>query len=363
MRRTHGRIVVVESLTELDLRLAAGARRLVGWRVVGLDLRERAEQLAACDTSRATFVGCRFAPGEAERHAATGALVLPSVAHTPVDPRRVELYTPDELYDATPYDGSLDGRAYGWSQSATGPDRLLAQALHDEAIDTALAAWVRDRRLVGVMGGHAVPRGSGQYDATARLAQQLARHRTVATGGGPGAMEAANLGARLANHDDEALAEAAAVLARVPSFHPSVDAWVAPAREVRERWPDPVASLGVPTWHYGHEPPNLFATAVAKYFRNAQREAVLLELCNAGIVFLPGAAGTVQEVFADACENYYAAPHAVAPMVLVGAAYWTETLPAWPLLQALARDRAMEEHVHLVDSVEEAVALLAADLP
>ena len=71
-------------------------------------------------------------------------------------------------------------------------------------------------------------------------------------------------------------------------------------------------------------------------------------MCDAGIVFLPGAAGTVQEVFQDACENYYADEASVAPMVLVGAAYWTEELPAWPLLQALARGRPMERHVHLV---------------
>ena len=83
--------------------------------------------------------------------------------------------------------------------------------------------------------------------------------------------------------------------------------------------------------------------------------------CDAGIVFLPGAGGTVQEVFQDACENYYADESSVAPMVLVGAEYWTRTLPAWPLLRALARGRTMEPHVHLVDSVEEAAAVVGAD--
>ena len=33
-----------------------------------------------------------------------------------------------------------------------------------------------------------------------------------------------------------------------------------------------------------------------------------------------GIAGTVQEVFQDACENYYADESSVAPMVLVGGA-------------------------------------------
>ena len=62
----------------------------------------------------------------------------------------------------------------------------------------------------------------------------------------------------------------------------------------------------------------------------------------------------MQEVFQDACENYYADESAVAPMVLVGRRHWTEELPVWPLLQALARGRAMEASVHLVDSVDEA---------
>ena len=37
--------------------------------------------------------------------------------------------------------------------------------------------------------------------------------------------------------------------------------------------------------------------------------------------------------------------------------------PEFEALQALARERAMEEHVHLVDTVEDAVDLLAAARP
>ena len=48
----------------------------------------------------------------------------------------------------------------------------------------------------------------------------------------------------------------------------------------------------------------------------------------------------------------------MAPMVLVGAEYWTEELPLWPLLLALAKGRRMEARVHLVDTVEEAAALV-----
>jgi predicted Rossmann-fold nucleotide-binding protein len=358
VRKTRGRVVHIESLDDLDGRLARGATRLSGWRVHGLDLSDRVDALLACRVGGATFLGCSFAPGDADRLEEAGGLVLPTLADVPVDPYRSQLYTADELYDAEPYDRSFDAKAYAWSQERGGQDDMLAKTLHDHAIDDALGAWVAKRRLVGVMGGHGVERSDDAYRDAARLGHLLGRSLTVATGGGPGAMEATNLGACLAGEPSEVLDEADHRLGKGPSFRPSVDAWLAPARRVLADVPEPRDTLGVPTWHYGHEPSNIFATAIAKYLGNATREAILLEICDAGIVFLPGAAGTIQEVFQDACENYYADEASVAPMVLVGRHYWTQTLPAWPLLQVLARGRAMEEHVHLVDSVGEATELI-----
>ena len=250
--------------------------------------------------------------------------MLPVLDDVPVDPYRSRLYTADDLYDTPSYERSYDARAYAWSQRRGGQDDMLARTLHDHAIDDALAAWVSTRRLVGVMGGHAVSRSDDAYLSAAWLGYGLGARLTVATGGGPGAMEAVNLGARLAGEGAEAVAESVRLLGKGPSFRPSVDAWLAPAREVLADGLDARDTLGIPTWHYGHEPSNVFATAIAKYLHNATREAILLEVCDAGIVFLPGAAGTVQEVFQDACENYYADETSVAPMVLVGRIYWTE---------------------------------------
>jgi predicted Rossmann-fold nucleotide-binding protein len=282
------------------------------------------------------------------------------LAAAPVDPYRSELYTPAELYDVTPYADSLDARAYAWSREPASPRATLAQSLHDHAIDVALASWIKGRHLVGVMGGHDLDRSSPRYADAARLGWMLGQRYAVATGGGPGAMEAANLGGLLSGSGRDDLAAAVASVAAVPSYHPSIDQWAAKARAVTEGV-DRRPTLGIPTWFYGHEPPNLFATAIAKYFRNAIRESILVQICDAGIVFLPGAGGTVQEIFQDACENYYAAPESIAPMVLVGTTYWTETLPAWPLLRSLARDRPMAERIHLVDTVEEASGLVVGN--
>jgi predicted Rossmann-fold nucleotide-binding protein len=352
-------VVRVESLAEFDRRVEAGATRLSGWRVAGVDLSDRGHTLTGLRVAGATFLGCTFGPGVEEWVEGAGALVLPTLTIAPVDVYRSHLYTAEVLYDATPYVDSLDGRAYAWAQHRGDADDALARALHDHAIDEALTSWIQRKHLVGVMGGHAGLRGDAEYADAARLGHALGAHYVVATGGGPGAMEAANLGCYLADSHVSRVTDAVAVLTEAPAFRPSVDAWLRPALEVSAVVSEPHDSLAIPTWHYGHEPSNVFATGIAKYFRNPTREAILLEVCDAGIVFLPGAGGTVQEVFQDGCENYYADESSVAEMVLVGRTYWTETMPAWPLLRTLARGRPMEERVHLVDHVDEAVELLA----
>jgi predicted Rossmann-fold nucleotide-binding protein len=362
VREQRGSTVEVESLEEFDDRVAAGAASMYGWHVQAVDLRHRGPVLRSLDPCGALFLGCTLLPADEESLRARGALVFPVVPHVPFDAYRASLYTPQELFAGleSSYEKTPDAQIYAWSQQEQTVDVTLAQALHDHAVDNALRGMVRGHELVGVMGGHSLPRDSRGYADAAHLARDLATSGlTVATGGGPGAMEAANLGAYLADRSSAELDEALGMLASTPGFTPSVRRWAGAAFDVLARWPEGTRSLGIPTWHYGHEPPNAFATDIAKYFKNAIREDILLHLAAAGIVFLPGAAGTVQEVFQDACENYYADPSSVAPMVFVGREYWTEVLPAWPLLSALAKGRVMEPFVHLVDRVEDVPPLLS----
>jgi hypothetical protein len=172
-------------------------------------------------------------------------------------------------------------------------------------------------------------------------------------------MEAGNLGAYVASAPGADLDEALAIVAAVPSFKPSIGDWAVAAMAVRDRWPEGDGGIGIPTWFYGHEPSNLFAGGIAKFFQNSVREAVLLNRCDGGVIFLPGAAGTVQEIFQDACENYYAETELVAPMVLVGRQHWTAAVPAWPLLDALARTKNFHRAIALVETIDEALAFVA----
>lgn len=374
------RALEIESLAAFDIAVAdvggeTGTRSLGGWFVQSVDLTGREDVLARVDPRGAVFLGCPLSIGAQRDLQRRGALIFPRLPDLSFDPYRAGLYDADELYASGAEAGtSVDAAIYAWSKSS-GPPRSvahsLAASLHDHAISDALDEALADadpNDLVGVMGGHALLRGDAGYRRAVSLGSTLTRAgKTVLTGGGPGAMEATNLGAYLSPWPD-AEDEAVAMLAETPTYRPTgekpgtVEGWVAAGLAVRKRWPVAEAgrSVGIPTWFYGHEPSNVFATQIAKFFANALREDTLLHRCRGGIVVLPGQAGTVQEIFQAATENFYAAaPSEVSPMVLVGIDYWTTEYPAWALLERLAHDRAMEESLWCVDSVDEACAILS----
>ncbi|MEU6659860.1 Rossmann fold nucleotide-binding protein [Streptomyces sp. NPDC046821] len=355
----------IDSLDAFDAVVAAHGS-LAGRRVQAVDLTERTTELLGLDAEGAVFLGCPMGPEAAARIRATGALVFPPIPGLPFDPYRGHLYSPAELFDGLAdggYESTPDALANEWFQRTKADGDIFSsmlRAVHDDSVSDALDELLAGTRVVGVMGGHAMGRGTDGYAGAARLGRTLARSGvTVATGGGPGAMEAANLGAYAAPFHDDMLTQALQLLAAAPSFSPSVTDWATAAFAIRSRWPDGGASVGIPTWFYGHEPPNAFAAHIAKYFANATREDGLLARSNAGVVFLPGAAGTVQEIFDNATPNYYESRGTPRPMVLVGHDHWTERLPAWPLLTSLARERSMDARIALVDSVEEAADALA----
>lgn len=371
----------------------ATARACRGVTFVGVDLRPADVYLAALPQARhtseaCTFVGCDIGPALAAAVAATGALIVPRLGVGGINAFRTRLYDVDELYagfdpgDPAGYHATFDWRVYrGYmrvgddGRPVVPPQRVpvglveeMARRLHDGSVTDALHAFlVRFRPpagagVVAVMGGHDVPRDAPDYGRVARLARTLTRRGTlVATGGGPGMMEAANLGGWSAAHDDGVLAEALARLADAPTFRSP--GWVHTAWDVRRRFGAGRGgvSLGVPTWFYGHEPPNLFASHIAKYFENSLREEGLLAIATHGVVFAPGRAGTIQEIFQDACQNYYSVYGVQSPMILLGREHWQgRPYPVWPLLEALADGHAMRARVHITDDTDDVVRILDA---
>jgi predicted Rossmann-fold nucleotide-binding protein len=177
-------------------------------------------------------------------------------------------------------------------------------------------------------------------------------------------MEAAHLGAWHAGRRDEDLDTALAILGHAPLYTP-IEPWLDTGLEVRRRFDGgrPALSIGVPTWHYGHEPTNVFPTAIAKYFANSEREDGLLTIATHGVIYAPGSAGTIQEVFQDAAQNHYRTCGFASPMIFLGAKYWQHTKPVYPLLQHLAAGEPYRDLLCITDSVNEVVERIKAFKP
>jgi predicted Rossmann-fold nucleotide-binding protein len=96
----------------------------------------------------------------------------------------------------------------------------------------------------------------------------------------------------------------------------------------------------------------------AKYFANSVREDGLLTVATGGVVYTPGSAGTVQEVFQDYTHNHYGSLGPPAPMVFLDKDFWMNEVPAAALVQQLAKGRPSEQWILVTDDLGEAVSLL-----
>lgn len=308
----------------------------------------------------------------------------------PFQPIRAAVYTAAELFagfdPGTPesYAHTMDFQSYQWfvrtrRSNPVEPYAAMMRALHDSSVTLDVGSVIADRRVVGIMGGHQLPRDSDAYRSIATLGRDLARRgMLVCTGGGPGAMEAAHVGAALSQHPPAQLDATIATLAEMPDMprlgqivasdgSPDLRLvriahdWFAPAWELSRAIESPVASLSIPTWHYGYEPASPFATHIAKLFQNSIREDGLLTIARQGIVFTQGSAGTLHEVFQDAEQNFYATGSELfSPMVFLDSEYWTATLPVHQLVRSLFATAAPEvkkrfdEVVLITDDIREA---------
>ncbi len=332
--------------------------------VQGLDLCDYTDEILSAPWPEATFLGCSLTTRAEQHLITTGATIFPRFDDLPYNPYRGALYTSQELRK-----DDLDGRIYEhqarWRKNPPAPIlEALAQRIHDHAIDDALNEYLAGHaKVVAVMGGHSLHRDDATYRSVAVVTRALTRAGyLIVTGGGPGAMEAGNLGAWLANHPDDALDTALVELSTAVDY--STEAYLEASQRVIEAFPNGATSLAIPTWFYGHEPTNDFATEVAKYFSNSIREDGLLAIATHGVVYTPGAAGTVQEVFMDATQNHYSVFGIISPMIFLDSAYWADDRLAAPLLlKQLAGERPYKDMVAVFDEPQDIVDFISSHPP
>ena len=290
----------------------------------------------------------------------------------PFDLFREQLYSADSLYKGYQlgkplsfkecYDQQVYHHYLKAGKSATDIKESLARTLHDHSMTNAMndfLAHFDEKQVVGIMGGHGLLRNEDAYRQVVMVSKTLAENDCLmVSGGGPGAMEATHLGAWMAGRAEEEMDDALTLLKEAPSYKDS--RWLDTALQVMKKYPqEKYVSLGVPTWLYGHEPATPFATHIAKYFENSIREDSILTIAKGGIIYSPGSAGTMQEIFQEAVQNHYLSFGYASPMIFMNKQYWTEEMPVYRLMQHLV-DKGKYKNLlmTLTDSSDEIVKVL-----
>lgn len=336
--------IEIESNSELESLLVPG-QELRHYAFQNLTFIRKA---ALCRFVDCLFIGCTL-PVEVQKVLGEECYLFPKIP-LPFDMFPSYLYSAADLYkgydykNPTTFEHCYDSQVYrhyiSKGKNATDISETLARSLHDHSVSDALYDMLSqydERRVVAVMGGHALLRTDAMYRNVVFVGKKLSeRGFLMVTGGGPGAMEATHLGAWLAGRPDDDIDSALALLAVAPSYKDKD--WLPTAFEVIHKFPrvGDCNSIGIPTWFYGHEPATPFATHIAKYFDNSIREDGLLAIAKGGVIYSPGSAGTMQEIFQDAAQNHYLTCGYASPMVFLGQMYWTDKFPVYPLLKNLS---------------------------
>ena len=316
----------------------------------GINLLRFTDQFLLKNITDCLFVGCVLGE-KLSLFLMKENFIFPSLK-LPYNTHPVKLYSYKDLYfgfdHSAPksYLDTLDSIVYQHYKQ-NGKDELtlresIGRRMHDHGITNALSNYLSKKdpmRIVAIMGGHSIGRDDESYRKVATIAAALHKKGfLMISGGGPGAMEATHLGVWLSDRKNIEWDQAFGILAEAPSYKD--DLWLSKAFEVMEKFPSDSKneSLGIPTWLYGHEPPTPFATHIAKYFANSVREDGLLAIAKGGIVFSPGSAGTIQEIFQDATQNHYLTEEVASPMVFLGKEFWENKYPIYPLLEKLTSE-------------------------
>lgn len=300
-------------------------------------------------------------------------LLIEYLNSVPYQINRKTLYSAEELFDVyDPNDaGSFmrcyDTRVYN-HEVETGkltdsPLEMAARGFHDFNIRIAMRQFLdtyNQHKVVGIMGGHNLGRDTKAYRQAVEVSKRLTEDGfLMISGGGPGAMEATHLGAWLAGRGKDEVDQAIAILSKAPLFQDKE--WFEAAMKVRALYPlaTEYKSLAIPTWYYGHEPPTVFATHIAKLFENSIREDALLTEAYGGLIFMEGSAGTLQEIFQEAVQNHYMCLGYPSPMIFVNKHFWTDEVPVYPFMQfMIEKGRYKNLLLHFVDEADEIIDVI-----
>ncbi|MDG2449396.1 MAG: hypothetical protein P8M34_07150 [Saprospiraceae bacterium] len=350
-----------------DFKNVLGKKEVRKIAVQSLNLTSLDESMMQIDFKECLFLGCNMSPDLVD-HLKQNNYIFPKL-NVPYNIYPNRLYTKETLYKGykpkseKSYELTPDKQIYNhFKKTGIESDSIhetLARWLHDHSITDATYDFLseyEERKVIAIMGGHSLSRKSNNYQKVAEISKELTEKGYILiSGGGPGAMEATHVGSWFAGKDEDDMEDAIEHLKKAPKYdHPK---WLSTAFEVIEKYPcGPYESLGIPTWLYGHEPPTPFATYIAKYFANSVREEGLLAVAKGGVIFAPGSAGTMQEIFQELAQNHYESFGKASPMVFLDEDYWTEDRPIYPVIKSMKKSGALNNlNIGLYDDEDDVI--------
>jgi predicted Rossmann-fold nucleotide-binding protein len=141
-------------------------------------------------------------------------------------------------------------------------------------------------------------------------------------------------------------------LAAAPPYAEDPARYIGAEVDVRKRFAPGGESLAIPTWVSSGEPISQFASHIAKYFSNSIREDGLLAVATAGIVFAPGGAGTMQEIFQDAAQNADRI-FGRSPMAFLDTRHYCDETGLYPTLARQAERLGFSDLLSISDEPEQ----------
>ena len=176
------------------------------------------------------FLGCDI-PSEMEGRIGQTCLIFPRMGRT-YNVFRTKLYDGETLYagydpeNEESYSTCFDARVYAdyieKGQQCDDIRETLGRTLHDRAMSSAMREFLSrfdERQVVAIMGGHALQRSEEGYRKVALISKKLTeKGKLMASGGGPGAMEATHLGAWMAGRSEAEFDEAMQILSTAQTF-------------------------------------------------------------------------------------------------------------------------------------------------
>ncbi len=352
--------------------------------LLNLDLTKMAYIIESVPVKNSVFLGCKITKDTEQYLRDNNSLVFPYINNLPFNVFPSRLYTSAKLlgnndeFDINIYDfnQSKDAEIYDWYSSIKTQsvnDDILSRFMmstHDNMILDDLHKQINivgENKIVGIMGGHAAKRDTQEYRNAVILARKITQKGfIVITGGGPGLMEAGNLGALLAYYPDDSVDKAIEILKKHPeSENGEINDYFKSAIEVLKKYPlpkDKITSISIPTWFYEQENrTNIFTNYIAKMFSNDLREYNLINVSKGGFIVSPGKAGTLSEIFMYNNTQYYNLNNHTSPFIFENKDYWTKEVPVYPLLKKFSREKEYNKKLYALDNPDDIINKLTTN--